>query len=99
MGILKGEELLKMPTKEILAIIRHEIGHWKLGHVPLRLASIAAFFASALQVLGAVVDSPAIFEAFGYKHDTKFSVAVGLGIVLDSMGQLPLLFVWNFLNH
>eukprot|EP00754_Rhynchopus_humris_P040976 Rhum_TRINITY_DN2425_c0_g1::Rhum_TRINITY_DN2425_c0_g1_i1::g.7209::m.7209/K06013/STE24; STE24 endopeptidase len=70
--IVLFDTLMKQPTEEVLAIVSHELGHWKMGHTATNLccvsALIASFFASANVLLFAEDQTIMrdIFASFGF---------------------------------
>lgn len=60
--------LQKHPQEEIIAILAHEIGHWKFRHLPKQIF----FFGSAAFLLfwlaGKLMDWPLLYTAFGFAY-------------------------------
>ncbi len=56
---------------ELEAVLAHEIGHYKLGHIPkmLIIAAIVSFAAFAL--LGWLAQAPWFVESFGFHHEPQ----------------------------
>ena len=69
---------------EIVAIVAHEIGHQKKGHVTVSLVIGILQAGVFFFVLGQVLESRALFEAFGVQEPS-----VGVGIVLFSLLWSP----------
>lgn len=69
--------LKKHSTDEIVSILAHEIGHYKLGHIKkmLALSTISIFLGAYL--LSAFIEQPLIYEAFGFDQ----SLYIGLFII------------------
>lgn len=76
--------LEKHPPEEILAVLAHEIGHWRLRHVPRQLAFGLADLGLLLALLGWALNSPAFFAAFGVT-----GTPVGLGLLLAGVVFRP----------
>ena len=66
----------QMNGAEMEAVLAHEIGHYKLGHVPKTLLVSALFTFLGFWLLGLLVQSPRFYAAFG------FSQLLGLGPAL-----------------
>lgn len=58
----------QLPEEELEAVLAHEIGHYKLGHVPKMLALSAGLGLAAFAVLAWLLATPAFVEAFGFSH-------------------------------
>jgi STE24 endopeptidase len=67
---------------EILSILAHELGHYKLGHIGQRIAETAALAFLAFAVLGRAFESPRFAGAFGLPADPGLILIV----VLIAMG-------------
>lgn len=74
--------LARLSTEEIEAVLAHELGHFKRGHIPKMLATRFALALVLLAVLGWVIAQPALFAALG----------LGDGNTLPSMGARLALF-------
>jgi STE24 endopeptidase len=55
----------KHPQPELLAVLAHEIGHFKRGHILQRLALAVAQLALIFLLMGAVLAQPGLHAAFG----------------------------------
>ncbi|XP_026467384.1 CAAX prenyl protease 1 homolog [Ctenocephalides felis] len=84
---------------EVLAIICHEFGHWKLNHVMFRMLFVQANLFLTLAMYSQLKDSMPLFYAFGFKNDQK-PVLVGLISVMDfimapynALAMIALLFI------
>lgn len=56
----------QLEPAELEAVLAHEIGHYKLGHIPRMLAISAAMTLGAFWLIGWVAETPAVFAAFGF---------------------------------
>ncbi|HRY30045.1 MAG TPA: M48 family metallopeptidase [Elusimicrobiota bacterium] len=65
----------KHAVEELVAVIAHEIGHYKRGHVWKGMALSLANYGLLFYLLSLFVRAPVLFEAFGV---TRASVYVGL---------------------
>lgn len=61
--------------KEILAVVAHEIGHYKLRHIPLNMVIGFLHTGVLMALLSVALSAPGLFAAFGM---TTLSVAAGL---------------------
>lgn len=72
----------QMNERQLEAVLAHEIGHYKLGHIPKLIAVSAGFLLVSFAVLGYLLESGWFVEAFG------FTAGDGLGPVLLLFGIL-----------
>ncbi len=72
---------------EILAVLAHEIGHWKKGHVRVQL--IGAFLISLAVLYGAylLLGWPPLYASFGITHPVPYA-----GLLLLSLLAQPVAF-------
>jgi len=79
------QEIEKEPkgcnTEEILAVLGHELGHWKMNHVQKNLIMAQLQMIALLSVFGYLYKNQAIYSGFGF-HDTQ-PVLIGLIIVMQ----------------
>lgn len=67
--IVLFDTLMEQLTEEELeAVLAHEIGHYKLGHVPKMLALSAGLGLAAFAGLAWLLKTPAFVEAFAFSH-------------------------------
>lgn len=58
--------LAQLEPAELEAVLAHEIGHYKLGHIPRMLAFSAALTLGGFALVGWLARQPAFFHAFGF---------------------------------
>lgn len=79
---------------ELQAVLGHEIGHWKLGHIPRMLAASALFSGLTLYLTAQALGHPWLYRAIGiFDIYTKIGLsgpAVGLALLVASMLFSPL---------
>lgn len=61
----------KHTEEELEAILAHEIGHYKLGHIPKMLLVNILMTAIGFYILGLLVESAAFVEAFGFTYSPE----------------------------
>jgi STE24 endopeptidase len=76
--------LEKHTDEEILSILAHELGHFKLGHIGQRLAQSAIYMLAIFAVLGWAFSAGGLAHQFGLPEDP----GVVLMIVLTAMGPI-----------
>lgn len=75
------------PTHELVAVLAHEVGHFKRGHIPRMItASLVSLFVLFF-LLSLVLNSPAATAAVGFAHH---SVHAGLVVAFWLYGPLSL---------
>lgn len=75
--IVLYDTLLHLPHINILAILGHELGHWKLRHtVRMMIVSFVHMFV-IFYLYGTVMHNDALFHSFGYNDGSK-AVVIGL---------------------
>ncbi len=72
--------------EEILAILAHEVGHWKKKHLPkqiilLELLSLAIFY-----VIAKFLDWPLIYQTFGFQESIPYVGLFLIGALLSPLG-------------
>jgi len=72
-------------TEEIVAVLAHEVGHWKRGHVMRMTASTIARIGLFLFLMSLFMHTPALFDAVGVEH-----ISIHVGLVLFLVLYTPL---------
>ncbi|CAG7830326.1 unnamed protein product, partial [Allacma fusca] len=74
--------------EEIEAVLGHELGHWKLGHVVknIVISQINLLFVFALFAF--FQKSSVLYEAFGFPRNSEKPVFIGLIIILQFLLQI-----------
>ncbi|PTN36094.1 M48 family metallopeptidase [Desulfonatronum sp. SC1] len=57
----------QLSEEELEAVLAHEIGHYKLGHIPKMLTLSAGFGLASFALLAWLLQSPTFIEAFGFR--------------------------------
>jgi STE24 endopeptidase len=83
---------------EVLAVVAHEIGHYKRRHVQWGLAIAIAHTGVLLFLLSLVVATPALFAAFGIDRPSVHAGLVIFGILLTPI-DVPLSLALNALSR
>ncbi|KAH3726789.1 CAAX prenyl protease 1 homolog [Dreissena polymorpha] len=76
----KGHKKTGCNNDEILAVLSHELGHWKLGHIlkNLVISQVNSFLCFA--AFGLLIDQQVLYSAFGF--DTRPTI-IGLIIIFQ----------------
>ncbi|PFH33868.1 CAAX metallo endopeptidase [Besnoitia besnoiti] len=83
--IVLYDTLLHLPHDQILAILGHEMGHWKKNHTTKMMAVTFLQLFCTFYLFGLVLGNAALFDSFGYS-DTRASI---IGLKLFSNIFLP----------
>jgi STE24 endopeptidase len=83
---------------EVLAVVAHEIGHYKRRHVQWGLAIAIAHTGVLLFLLSLVLETPALFAAFAIDHPSVHAGLVVFGILLTPI-EVPLSLALNALSR
>ncbi len=90
--IVLYDTLLKRHTQdELLAILAHEIGHWRLRHLAQRMGLTASAAAVGLWLASVAVHHPLLYASFGVEPSNLPRVTVGL--TLFGIAASPLLWL------
>lgn len=82
--IVLFDSLLQAYTEdEILAIVSHEVGHWKRGHIVKQLVMLEIVSLFGLFVVAQLLDWPLLYQTFGFDEPIAF---VGLFLTGTMMG-------------
>jgi STE24 endopeptidase len=75
--IVLFDTLLKhLPPKQLLAVLAHEMGHYKMKHIRRMLAVRAVFLLLGLYVLGLLLEYEPFFLAFGLEQASTHGALV-----------------------
>jgi len=80
----KDEKLAKQgcSNPEILAVLGHELGHWKLNHVLKNIVIAELHIFAMFALFGYLYKNQLLFTAFGFEEGEK-PVLIGLMIILQ----------------
>ncbi|OIQ50982.1 Protease HtpX [Pseudodesulfovibrio hydrargyri] len=63
----------EMDADEIVAVLAHEVGHAKLGHIKKRLAMGILKTGAVFYLMSLFLNSPGLFAAFGMEHMSLYA--------------------------
>ncbi|KAJ9081521.1 zinc metalloprotease [Entomophthora muscae] len=100
-GLFKNKRIVLFDTllddstqEEILAILGHELGHWKLNHVTSRLVVTQLHLITVFLVFQQFITNKSLYEAFGFVDG---AMPVLIGFVLFQYLYAPIEAVVGFL--
>lgn len=71
---------------EVLAVLSHELGHWKFNHVLKHIVIAQANLFACLAVFGALMNQGPVFEAFGFGTEMQ-PIIIRLVIIFQFVFQ------------
>ncbi|MCH0629179.1 M48 family metallopeptidase [Kocuria palustris] len=84
-----------LTTAEVVAVLAHEIGHWKLSHLPKMLAYSQASLAFTFTLFNGFINNGLLYEAFGF--NTIRPVIIGFSLFLYLFQ--PVQAITTFITH
>lgn len=66
----------KMSAKQVVAVLAHELGHFKLNHVRWMLLRGLGFTGLFLYILSLLLDNPDMYQSFGFTGISNFAALV-----------------------
>jgi STE24 endopeptidase len=83
--------LERLSNSEIVAVLAHELGHFKRKHIVKRIVFMALASLAFLAAVAWVLPQPWLYAAFGFTADTG-TTSPGVALILFSLVLPPLLF-------
>ena len=81
---------------EILAVVAHEMGHYKKRHIPAAILRSVAVSGVTCYLLGCFINNPGLFAAFGFPAER---VSIYASLVLFGFLYTPLGLVLGIIEH
>jgi STE24 endopeptidase len=82
------------PVSEIVAVVAHEVGHYKLGHVPRRLLAGIAHAGAVFALLSFFLHQDGLYAAFGMTQRALYA-----GLVFFALLYTPIDLVLSLVLH
>ncbi|MDE0839673.1 MAG: M48 family metallopeptidase [Kiritimatiellae bacterium] len=83
----------KQTTEELVAIVAHEMGHYRCGHIPKGIVRAMLHTGVSLYLLSFFIGSSELFEAFGMEHTSVYA-----GIVFFGFLYTPIAFLMGLIE-
>ena len=83
----------KQTTQELVAIVAHEMGHYRCGHIPKGIVRAMLHTGISLFLLSFFIRSPQLFEAFGMQQPSVYA-----GIVFFGFLYTPIAFLMGLIE-
>ncbi|BDQ35108.1 M48 family metallopeptidase [Pseudodesulfovibrio portus] len=84
----------EMTTEEIVAVLAHEVGHAKLGHIRKRLVTGIAKTGLIFWLMSLFLNSRGLFDAFGMEH-----MSVYAGLIFFFLLYTPISMILSVLSN
>ena len=91
--------IAQLDRSELAAVLAHEIGHYKCGHVPKMLAVSAGFTAAGFGVIAWLAESPWFLAGFGFAPNAGVAPALLLFALLGGLATFWLSPLLNGLSR
>lgn len=78
----------KHTTKELVAILAHEIGHYKRGHIVKQLIIGTIFTGITLFIFGQFIGNPALTSALGFSQPAIYASLIGIGLLYTPISEV-----------
>ncbi|MEX0288951.1 MAG: M48 family metallopeptidase [Flavobacteriaceae bacterium] len=83
---------------EIVAVLAHEVGHYKRNHILFNLAASILLTGFTLFLLSVFVNNPEVSLAIGVSQPSFHAALIGFGILYSPISEIPGL-VMNYLSR
>ena len=89
--------LAQLSHEEVLAVLAHELGHWKLRHVTQRLITFALLALGLLYVISRSLGTPTMLEVLGYANASSTAQITVVAFMIATVGFwiTPLSSYWS----
>jgi STE24 endopeptidase len=95
--VLYDTLIARLDRQELLAVLAHELGHFKLGHVRRRLVLVLTGMAFLFALFGWIADLPAVYRGLGFSGPSGHAALLILGLY-TSEGLFPFAFLLRKLS-
>ncbi len=85
-------------TEEIVAVLAHEVGHYKRKHIIFNLLASVATLGLTLFILSLFINNPDVSSAIGVTQPSFHAALIGFGILYSPISELTSL-IMNFLSR
>ncbi len=74
------------PEEEILAVLGHEVGHWKRKHVLKQIILLEVLSFAVFYIVSKLLKWPLLYETFGFEESTLYIGIFLIGALLSPLG-------------
>ncbi len=83
---------------EVVAVLAHEVGHYKRKHIIFNLVASVLILGLTLFILSLFINNPEVSKAIGVSQPSFHAALIGFGILYSPISELTSL-VMNFLSR
>ncbi|TMM53904.1 M48 family metallopeptidase [Maribacter algarum] len=87
-----------LDEEEIVAVLAHEVGHYKHKHIIFNLVASIATLGLTLFILSLFINNPEVSKAIGVSQPSFHAALIGFGILYSPISEVTSL-VMNFLSR
>ncbi len=87
-----------LEEEEIVAVLAHEVGHYKRKHIIFNLAASILVLGLTLFILSLFINNPEVSRAIGVTQPSFHAALIGFGILYSPISELTTL-IMNFLSR
>jgi len=87
-----------LDDEEIVAVLAHEVGHYKRKHIIFNLTASVLVLGFTLFILSLFINNPEVSKAIGVSEPSFHAALIGFGILYSPISELTSL-VMNFLSR
>ncbi len=87
-----------LEEEEIVAVLAHEVGHYKRKHIVFNLAASVLVLGFTLFILSLFINNPEVATAIGVSQPSFHAALIGFGILYSPISELTSLLM-NFLSR
>ncbi|KAK9826840.1 hypothetical protein WJX81_006463 [Elliptochloris bilobata] len=105
-GLYKNKRIVLFDTLieqcsegQVVAVLAHELGHWKLSHTVQNLVLTQAHLLLSFSLFAAVRTSPALFASFGFRSSRPAIIAFMLFQFISAPLEEVLAFLMNLVSR
>lgn len=78
----------KSETQEVVAVLAHELGHWKLGHTTRLFAISQAHFFYIFALFSVFINNDSLYKSFGF---TERPIIIGFMLFSDALAPMDMI--------
>ncbi|MDX1631730.1 MAG: M48 family metallopeptidase [Thermoanaerobaculia bacterium] len=78
----------KLEKDEVLAVVAHEMGHYKRGHIVRRIGLALAHQGAVLFLLSVFLEQPGLYDAFYMTHRPIYAGLLFFGLLMTPLERL-----------
>jgi len=76
------------PEEEILAVLAHEVGHWKRKHVFKQIILLEVLSFAVFYIVSKLLNWPLLYQTFGFEEPTVYIGIFLIGAIISPLATL-----------